>query len=209
MHAVNRAMRDATGPVTPPAHVLRTFKEPFRGGAKHRMSRSLRVTGWVKQQRRSRLPKETFVGRGLGAGLRSAISRGEEEEMEAGRAREILTLLADGIDPYTGEQFPIDSPYQHPDTVRALFMAIAALPKSSRPKGASRDGRAGQPWSEQEDERLRDDFGSGMSVADLARSHERTHGAIAARLVRLGLVAGREDARLGAASNAMPAQIDQ
>jgi hypothetical protein len=128
--------------------------------------------------------------------------------VDAGRAREILSLLADGIDPYTGEQYPIDSPYQHPDTVRALFAAIAALPKSSRPKTPSRSGRAGEPWSDQEDQRLREAFGGGMSVADLASSHERTRGAIVARLVRLGLVENGEDVRLAASSNATPAPAD-
>jgi len=44
--------------------------------------------------------------------------------MDTDRAKEILELLSDGIDPFTGEIFPKDSPYQHPDTVRALFKAI-------------------------------------------------------------------------------------
>jgi hypothetical protein len=49
--------------------------------------------------------------------------------METDRATEILRLLGEGIDPFTGEIFPQNSPYQHPDTVRALFKAIDALRK--------------------------------------------------------------------------------
>ncbi len=39
----------------------------------------------------------------------------------------ILKQLAEGIDPYTGEILPDRSPYQQPQTVRALFQAIIAL----------------------------------------------------------------------------------
>ena len=50
--------------------------------------------------------------------------------MEASQAVRILRALADGIDPYTGEVFPQESPYQHPDTVRALWSAVRALERS-------------------------------------------------------------------------------
>ena len=39
--------------------------------------------------------------------------------MELDRAKEILQALADGVDPYTGDRFPADGPYQRADTVRA------------------------------------------------------------------------------------------
>ncbi len=39
----------------------------------------------------------------------------------------VLAKLADGIDPASGTAFPADSPYQHPETVRALFLAIRRL----------------------------------------------------------------------------------
>jgi cytoskeletal protein RodZ len=47
--------------------------------------------------------------------------------MERQQAAKLLQALADGIDPATGDQFPIDSPYQRADTVRALFVAIQTL----------------------------------------------------------------------------------
>jgi|GEM_PF-2048357 len=43
----------------------------------------------------------------------------------------ILQRLAEGIDPQTGEIFPADSPYQRPQTVRALDVAISALQNTS------------------------------------------------------------------------------
>ncbi len=47
--------------------------------------------------------------------------------MEEQRALEIVMQLADGVDPKTGSALPPESPYQDPDTIRALFMAILAL----------------------------------------------------------------------------------
>ena len=41
--------------------------------------------------------------------------------MEPERATEIVQSLADGVDPFTGERFPSDSPYQQADTVRMLL----------------------------------------------------------------------------------------
>lgn len=40
--------------------------------------------------------------------------------MDADRAIEIIQSLADGVDPFKGEQFPSDSPYQQSDTLRAI-----------------------------------------------------------------------------------------
>ena len=41
----------------------------------------------------------------------------------------IIKALYDGINPYTGEQYPPECPYQVADTVRALVVAIASLEK--------------------------------------------------------------------------------
>ena len=47
--------------------------------------------------------------------------------MEREQALRILNALANGVHPATGEQFGSDSPYQHPDTVRALYESIRAM----------------------------------------------------------------------------------
>ena len=41
--------------------------------------------------------------------------------MELDRAKEIIKALADGVDPYTGERFPADGPYQRAATVHMPF----------------------------------------------------------------------------------------
>jgi len=108
--------------------------------------------------------------------------------MEPGKALEILQDLSDGIDPHTGEIFPSDSPYQHPDTVRALFKAINALARiqerSKREKALPEN--AGKPWNAEADALLAQQFDSGVSFKELSKDHKRTDGAIKARLIKLG-----------------------
>ena len=47
--------------------------------------------------------------------------------MEITQALEIVRVLADGIDPNTGSMMPANSPYQHPQIVRALHVAVRKL----------------------------------------------------------------------------------
>lgn len=119
--------------------------------------------------------------------------------MEKQAALQILDTLAQGVDPYTGESFPEDSPYQHPDTVRALFEAVRALadPASARARSASGlPENAGKPWSDEEDKALADAFDDGRTIPELAERHRRTRVAIQARLVRLGRMEPTADMRL-------------
>ena len=72
--------------------------------------------------------------------------------MEQDRALSILKALADGVDPATGEQFSADSPYQHPDIIRALFWAVHTLSgpvraRRSRPRPGPRLRRRLMPAS--------------------------------------------------------------
>jgi hypothetical protein len=118
-----------------------------------------------------------------------------EEAMEREKMLEILKALADGIDPATGEQFAAQSPYQHPDTVRALYSAIRTLENPAAPPAktsapATRPGpeNAGRPWSDEEDVRLARSFDSGKPVEELAQLHKRSKWAIESRLARLGKI---------------------
>jgi len=100
----------------------------------------------------------------------------------------ILRRLADGIDPYTGEKLLDQSPFQYPQTIRALFHAIKALEtmKDSAPTVNPQLENAGTHWEKAEVEQLNDEFDSGISIKELARRHQRTTGAIESRLIRLG-----------------------
>ena len=119
--------------------------------------------------------------------------------MEKQAALHIVQALGQGIDPHTGETFPAASPYQHPDTVRALFEAAQALAEAMTERPRSARGaleNAGKPWSEEEDKALAEAFDAGNPLAELARRHRRTRAAIQARLVRLGRIEPTPDMRL-------------
>ena len=55
--------------------------------------------------------------------------------MQINRAKEIVSALAEGIDPTTGEFLPEDSLYNKGDVVRALYALLKACDnkKGSRP----------------------------------------------------------------------------
>lgn len=112
--------------------------------------------------------------------------------MERQHTLRILNALANGVHPATGEQFPADSPYQHPDTVRALFEAVRLFEQSHASSGeraqraASMPGNTGLRWTTEEEARLVAAFDAGRTVDELARAHNRTRAGIEARLVKLG-----------------------
>ena len=128
--------------------------------------------------------------------------------MDKQRAAAILNALANGAHPVTGEVFAADSPYQHPDVVRALFLAIRILetkdtvvtavstgqipapaPSSEQNvAGRTQSSRqnAGKPWSAEEDRQLLASFDAGLTIKQLAEQHGRGASGIEARLVKLG-----------------------
>lgn len=116
--------------------------------------------------------------------------------MEREQALRILNALANGVHPATGEKFAADSPYQHPETVRALFEAMRAVEGGTAPVAAPAPGPARRPappqtgsgsrWSPEEEQRLASAFDAGRTVDELARAHSRSRAGIEARLVRLG-----------------------
>ena len=102
----------------------------------------------------------------------------------------LISSLAEGIDPFTGEVLSNDHLLQHPQVVRALFHSIHALEQHA--KSAKRDpsipANAGTSWDANEDATLAREFESGIPIPELAKRHGRTKGAITSRLVRLGKI---------------------
>ena len=119
--------------------------------------------------------------------------------MDSTRARHLLSTLADGVDPVTGEVLGPSSPLQHPDVIRALFAGVEALKRrkedDERGPTKERPERTGTSWDDDEDRELGERFDAGASVAEMAQQHRRTKGAVRARLVRLGKVNDRSEAR--------------
>jgi hypothetical protein len=126
--------------------------------------------------------------------------------MDSTQALKLLDTLANGIDPFTGKQFPADSPYQHPEVVRALCHAVrllapptprpqrtdAATPGASAaktaPRASGRPAKSGKPWSQSEDEQLLAGYDAGQTIEALARSFERSRLGVEARLAKFGRV---------------------
>ena len=104
--------------------------------------------------------------------------------MDITRAKEIVRILADGINPVTGEVFPEDSAYNSPEVIRALF---TLLDTANASQDAISARNVGKPWSDAEDDRLREEFAAKIRISDIAREHGRTYGAIKSRLEKLGL----------------------
>ena len=110
--------------------------------------------------------------------------------MTLDEALEVLRVLAEGVDPATGEVLADDSPCQNPQVTRALYTAIEELRVKQRRATATQGhpARAGAPWSPAEDAEIRKEFRSATKFEDIAVKHQRTKGAIVSRLVKLGEV---------------------
>lgn len=104
--------------------------------------------------------------------------------MDISKSIQIIRTLADGIDPTTGEVLPSESVYNSPDVIRALFTLLSLVEQKT-----TRDPlrNAGKPWTDIEDDKLRDEFASNMKISEIASEHGRSYGAIESRLDHLNL----------------------
>ena len=107
--------------------------------------------------------------------------------MDIVRAKELLSALADGIAPFTGELLPQNHVCNQPEMIRAFHEVLNAVPSISKKKSLPRN--AGKPWTDIEEEKLLDEFDSGMTTSAIAKEHGRSRGAIESRLADLGKIA--------------------
>ncbi len=120
--------------------------------------------------------------------------------MDEAKALAIVAALANGVNPLTGEVFAVESPYQSPEVIRALYCAVRALETTGRRRTraqGSASSNAGKPWTDDEDRRLLSAFDGGRPLAELAQAHGRTRGGIQARLVRHGRLTPEGDRPIG------------
>lgn len=119
--------------------------------------------------------------------------------MDRNEAKSLLSALANGINPITGEILPDDSPYNEPKVIRALFTVLNPVKGNKQPKkslqekqqenvAAGRPRNAGLPWTENLKKELARKFKTGAQLDDLSTEFERTKGAVIAELVKQGLV---------------------
>jgi hypothetical protein len=125
--------------------------------------------------------------------------------MDQAQALTIVRSLANGVDPESGEVFAPDSAYQRPQVVRALYEAAAARERNEvralyaaaaalerierfERRRSQMPQKTGEPWSEDEDRKLLAAFDAGRALQELAAAHERTMGAVRARLLKYGRI---------------------
>lgn len=103
--------------------------------------------------------------------------------MDILHAKELLTILADGVNPMTGEVLPQEDSCNQVEIVRALHTVLDAIPKS---KLTPQPINAGKPWTKEEEAEMVRAFDAGNPMSKIAKVHGRSRGAIEGRLVMLG-----------------------
>ena len=113
--------------------------------------------------------------------------------MDIIRAKEILEILADGVNPSTGELLHENDSCNQVEVVRALHTVLKCLEHvSKKPKRPSAEN-TGKPWTEDDEKNLCRMFDTGCTKREMANHFQRSQGAIAARLVHLGRIKERSD----------------
>ena len=105
--------------------------------------------------------------------------------MDVSRAKEIISALAEGVDPTTGEVLPDNSVCNKGEIVRAFYAVLNHLDEKKPKKNLP--ANAGKPWSAEDDAKLKYCFESGMSKKELCAEFKRTSNSISSRLALLGL----------------------
>jgi len=119
--------------------------------------------------------------------------------MEIKEAAETVRVLADGVNPVTGEVLPAESPYNEPAVIRALFAVLGARTTVKRPSMTAeqkrkdnldngRPANAGLPWTEEMNAELESKYRGGASLDELRREFDRSRNAIASQLLKQGLL---------------------
>ena len=110
--------------------------------------------------------------------------------MDINRAKEIISTLAEGVDPTTGEVLPNDSVCNKGEIVRAFYAVLNHLEEKNLKKNMP--ANAGKPWAREDENLLVNLFHSGSSKKDICKTLQRTESGVAARLVHLGIIENRD-----------------
>lgn len=110
--------------------------------------------------------------------------------MDIPRAKEILSTLAEGVDPTTGEVLPDDSVCNKGEVVRAFYAVLSHLDEKKSKKNLP--ANTGKPWTREDEDLLVSLYRSGTPKREICKTMQRTESGIAARLVHLEVIADRE-----------------
>jgi hypothetical protein len=112
----------------------------------------------------------------------------DDSEFTEHRALEVLTRLANGAHPTTGETLPADCVTREAQVARAIALARVALAEHLRraARRAHAPRNVGAPWTHEEERLMVAAFDSGHSPREIAITLERSLTSIEARLEKLG-----------------------
>ncbi len=121
--------------------------------------------------------------------------------MDLAQAARVLSQLASGRDPTSGDLLPQAGPYDDPLVIRSLFAVLCHLRESgiTPAQKAETEGpnparqqhqtqRLGAAWTPDEDEKLIDEFEAAVQFEDIALAHGRPCWAVIRRLKDLGKI---------------------
>lgn len=115
--------------------------------------------------------------------------------MDIQRAKELLAVLSDGVNPLTGEVLPEDDSCNQVEIVRALNTVLRHLDNQPQKSTKPSPDNSGKPWTSEDEESLSRMIDQGCTQKEICSHFRRSPGAIAARLVRLGKISKRDQFR--------------
>ena len=110
--------------------------------------------------------------------------------MDIIRAKEIISALAEGVDPTTGEILPENSVCNKGEIVRAFYAVLIHLDEKKPKKNSPTN--AGKPWTKEDEDLLVSLYRSGTPKREICKTMQRTESGVAARLVQLGIIDNRD-----------------
>lgn len=128
--------------------------------------------------------------------------------MNQEKAYSIIEALANGIDPSTGECFPDDSPYNNPETIRALFFILRSATINKKPKKSIEEKQQinlqkglprnyGLPWTESNVDLVIKSFNSDIAIEEIARMTERKPSSIIGLLKKYSVISEEKAFEMG------------
>lgn len=115
--------------------------------------------------------------------------------MDILRAKEIIEVLADGVNPLTGEVLPPEDSCNQAEVIRAFHTILPALSALSEKKRKPQPENAGKPWTSEDERILSQMYDEGKTPKEICEFFKRSTGGIAARLVKLGKIPDRDTFR--------------
>ena len=115
--------------------------------------------------------------------------------MNIERAKQLITMLADGVNPITGEVLAENDSCNQVEVVRALHLILRHLDNPPKKTLKPSLANAGKPWTAEEEAVLCRMFDTNCTKKEICTYFKRSTEAIAARLVKLGKIRERDEFR--------------